>query len=140
MEEVTYRWIDPPQTAMDPGENAADWERLAELIGANGWMTLNPATSRALISEDSDANIVGFLIFQMIPYVGPLYCAPSMRGQGIAEEMSDRMIAFLEDIKARGWTATAENPHAEKIMVDRGMKKVDAPLYVMRGPVGGIEV
>jgi len=130
MYNIAYRWVD--------GRDAShkDWDKIESILAARGWMSLNRSTSRVLIAE-SDSKMA-FHVFQMIPYCGPLFVPPSMRGTGVAEELADRMIQFLADIGARGWLVTAESPHAAKLCEDRGMDKVDAPVYVMMNP-GGVE-
>lgn len=133
MEKIAYRWVDGP-TATD-----AEWDRIESLLAARGWASLNRPTSRILLAEDAAGELLGFEVFQMIPYVGPLWVRPSARGTGLAEDLSDRMLDFMAEIQARGWLVTAESAYAEKICVDRGMTKVETPVYVM-APFGGVEV
>jgi hypothetical protein len=126
---VVYRWVN--------GYDASDedWDRIEEILKLRGWMALNRSVSRILLGEDAQGGIVSFLVFQVIPYVGPLFVVPSYRGNGVAQEMTDMMFQFLGEIKARGWIATAESPHARQIMEKYGMAKVETPVYVM--PAGG---
>jgi len=133
MSEITYRWVD----GRDASEE--DWERVESLLAAKGWMSLNQSTSRILMAEDASGTLLGFHVFQLIPYCGPLYVKPSARGTGVAEELADKMLTFLIDVQARGWLVTAESAHAEKLCVERGMKRVESPVYVMMDP-GGTEV
>jgi len=133
MSEVIYRWIDGPDASVE------DWDRIEGLLAAKGWMSLNRLTSRILMAEDADGVLLGFHVFQMVPYCGPLYVKPSVRGTGVAEELADKMLSFLIDVQARGWLVTAESTHAEKLCVARGMKRVESPVYVMMDP-GGTEV
>jgi hypothetical protein len=128
---ITYRWVD--------GKDAsdADWDKIESILVARGWMSLNRQVSRILIAEDESGKM-GFHVFQMIPYCGPLFVPPSMRGSGVAEELADRMFQFLGEMQARGWIATAESPHAAALCEKYGMDKVTTPVYVMPSP-GGIE-
>lgn len=133
MSETNYRWVDGPSAMQE------EWDRFESLMAARGWASLNRPTSRILVAENADGELLGFEVFQMVPYVGPLYVRPSERGTGLAEELSDKMLDFMANIQARGWIVTAESPYAEKICVDRGMTKVETPVYIMV-PFGGVEV
>lgn len=133
MSEITYRWIDGMSATIE------EWDRFESLMAARGWACLNRPTSRILAAE-RDGDLLGYIVFQMTPYVGPLFVRPSARGTGIAEELSNRMIEFLAEINVRGWIVAAESQHAEQICIDSGMTKVEAPVYVMKYPFGGVEV
>ena len=140
--DVTFRWVDVHATARDTEafrRMEEDFERIEAILSVRGWASLNRATSRVLIAEDAQGAIVAFIVFQMVPYTGPLFVAPSRRGSGVAEEMCDRMFQWLGEMQVRGWIATAESAHAAEIMEKYGMKKMDAPLYVMPNP-GGLEI
>jgi predicted N-acetyltransferase YhbS len=111
---------------------------IEEALVARGWMSLNKELSRVLIAEDG-GKMIGFHVFQMVPYAGPLYVARSHRGTGLAEDLADEMMEFLVKRQARGWIATAESPYAAKLMEERGMERLPSPVYVMMNP-GGTEV
>jgi hypothetical protein len=130
--DVRYPWIDGFDG--DP----KDWDRIESILAAKGWMSLNPPTSRILVAEDAKGELLGFHVFQMLPYCGPLYVRPSARGTGLAEDLADKMLDFLIEVKARGWLVTAESPHAEKLCIEHGMKRVDSPVYMMTF-AGGVE-
>ena len=126
MSEVTYRWVE--------GREATDheWDTIDTMLKAMGWMSLNRLTSRILVAEDGE-RIVGFSCVQFFPGVGPLYVRPKVRGSGVAEELADRTMAFLVDAQARGWIVVADSPHTVKLCEDRGMKPIEAPVYVTPG-------
>jgi hypothetical protein len=133
MNDVNYRWLDGISASTE------EWDRVESLLATRGWASINRRTSRILFAENAKGELLGFEIFQMVPYVGPLWVRPSERGSGLAEDLSDRMLDFMTEIQARGWLVTAESPYAEKLCVDRGMTKVVTPVYVMV-PFGGVEV
>lgn len=134
MDEVTYRWLDGA-TAPDD-----DWSRIELILAARGWMSLNRQTSRILIAE-RDGTLYGFHVFQLVPYAGPLWVAPSARGSGIAERLADDMLDFLATAQARGFIVTTESAHAEKLCEAHGMERMETPLYVMPlAAPGGMEV
>jgi GNAT superfamily N-acetyltransferase len=132
MNDVTTRWLDGPCCTQ------AEWDRIDELLASRGWMSLNRATSRILLKE-SDGKIIGFHIFQLIPYCGPLFVAREFRGTGLAEELVDKMQGFLTEQQARGYIAIVESPHAAKLCEAHGMEHLPYPVYVMANP-GGVEV
>lgn len=130
MSDVTYRWIDGP-TCSD-----ADWERIDSILATRGWMSLARSTSKILVAEHGD-KLLGFSVLQMTPQVGPLFVAPSARGSGVAEDLSDQMLDFLVSIQARGWFVVADSPFVSKICDERGMTKLQSPVYVAGGMGGG---
>jgi len=131
MSDITYRWVDGP-TATDE-----EWSKIDDVLATRGWASLNRYTSRILIAERG--NEFAFHVFQLVPYCGPLYVPRSMRGQGIAEDLADKMMEFLVENNARGWLVTAESAHAAKLCETRGMMRVPCPVYVMPD-IGGVEV
>jgi GNAT superfamily N-acetyltransferase len=129
---ITTRWIN----GLDASQE--DWDAIEEMLASRGWMSLNRQTSRILVKEEA-GRIIGFHVFQMMPFCGPLYVAPEYRGTTVASELADEMLTFLTENDARGWITTAANRHSEKLCESRGMKRIDEPVYVMMEP-GGIEV
>lgn len=121
-DDVRYRWIDGP-TATDE-----EWSKIDEILATRGWTSLNRATSRIRLAEDA-TGILGFLVLQMYPHVEPLFVRPSARGKGVAERLSDDMIAFLQQVEVRGFELTADSPHAAKLAEAAGLRKVESPVY-----------
>jgi hypothetical protein len=127
MEDLRYRWVDGP-TCDD-----ADWDRIEIILASRGWMSLNRPTSRILVAETEDGKLASFLVLQMIPHTEPLWVAPEFRASGLAEQMVDAMVKFLNDVKIRGYLATAESPFAAKLCEEHGMKKLEHPVYIKVG-------
>jgi len=96
-------------------------------------MSLNRATSRILVAEDSEGKLVGFQVLQLVPHVEPLYVAPSARATGLAEELVERMVKFLGEVQIRGYLASAESPFAAQLCEKHGMTKLDYPVYAKVG-------
>jgi len=126
MDEITFRWIDGPSAKPE------DIEKIEDVLSARGWMSLNPSTSRILVAERA-GELKGFIVLQLIPHTEPLWVAPSMRSSGIAETLADKMAEFMAEVHARGYMVVAEHPSAAKLCEERGMKRVDAPVYVKVG-------
>jgi hypothetical protein len=131
MTEVIYRWLNGPD-ATD-----ADWDKIESVLASRGWMSLNRNTSRILVAERD--GMMAFLVFQWLPYCGPLFVPPSMLGSGVAKELATQMMTALIEGQARGWVATAESPHAAKLCEELGMDLLKTPLYLMSNP-GGIDL
>ncbi len=129
---LKFEWVD--------GAKASDevWMEIDGMLVARGWMALNRATSRLLLAR-LDGRIIGFHVFQLVPYVGPLFVEANYRGTGIADALADFMLAFLDESHARGWITSVESSHAEKMCKERGMTKIEQPFYAMMAP-GHMEV
>jgi hypothetical protein len=123
---VRYRWID----GVACEEN--DWARIEGLLAARGYISLNRWTSRVLLAEDAEG-IVGFHVFQLIPYTGPLYVRPSARGTDVAAKLADDMLTFLAEAQVRGFIVIADSPFSAKLCKDRGMTELKSPVFVMGG-------
>ena len=123
MSEVTYRWISGPDCS------AEEWERLDTILQAQGWMAWNKETTMVRVAEKS-GEFVAFYAFQLFPHAEPLWVKEEYRGNGIADKLADDMVAWLDEINARGWMAIADNPVAAKMCEARGWKKLEAPVYV----------
>jgi predicted N-acetyltransferase YhbS len=114
-----------------------EWDAIEAILAARGWMSLNRETTPAIVLAERNGMIVGFIALQMIPHTEPLYVAPDERGTEVASELSDLMLNFLRDNQARGWMVVAENPFAERLCRQRGMVKVEYPVYVALPQQGG---
>lgn len=121
MDGIEYRWID--------GAEAVEW--LNPVLEHRGWVLLNESTARAMCAF-KDGRIIGFVVLQMFPHAEPLYVDPQFRGQGIAEELSERICSFMREVRARGWMVIADSPFAEKLCEAQGMKRVEKPVYLAR--------
>lgn len=132
--EATYRWIEPEHVTPEADRAWADasWERVQRIIAFRGWMALNRTTSRVLVKESADdGRLLGFIVLQLTPQVGPIYLERSELGTESADYLADQMLAFLRDSETRGFILFAESPHSSKMAEMRRMRKVTVPVYVM---------
>lgn len=125
---VQYRWLDPTTPNAE-----SDWAAVEKVLVARQWMSLNRYTSRILLAEDEDGNLVGFFVFQLIPFAGPLWLHPSERGTETATDMARQMWEFLTSANVRGWIAGGESPHGERLCKMFGMEKIEYPMYIAVG-------
>lgn len=125
MSEVSYRWVNGPDASEE------DWDRIEGILAARGWNSLNRPTSRILIAEE-DGELVGFFVLQFFPHTEPLWVRPSRRGGEVAEALADQMLAFMTEVQARGWMLIADSPTVAKMAEERGMVKVESPVYVAK--------
>src|SRR5882724_308171 len=130
-DKVTYRWLHGLTCSQE------DWDKLDSILSVRRWMALSRDYSRILVAEQNEE--MAFCVFQGLPYCGPLFVPPKMRGTGIAQKLANDMIDTLLKNDARGWMAVAESPHAVKMCEARGMVKVDKPVYMMPY-TGGLEI
>ena len=121
---MEFRWV--------TGQEMIDI--LQPIIERNGWTPLNPVTARALIATEADGDLLcGFSIVQLFPHAEPMWVTKELRGSGLAEELADRMRAYLAEVGARGYMVIADSPFAEKLCKERGMTRVVSPVYMMGG-------
>src|SRR4029077_11567783 len=125
-DNITFRWLEGPSCSDE------DWDKLYKLLHKRGWSPLNREYSRILLAEE-DGEIVGFSCLQMLPFAGPLFVKPQLRGSGIADKMAADTISFLVECDARGWFVVADSPHAPRLCEQHGMYKVDSPVYITTG-------
>ena len=119
---MILRWLD--------GGEAVDL--LNPIIEAQGWTPLNDRTCRAIVAfDDGEPEVVlGFLVLQLFPLLGPEYVDPAVRGTKIVYELQLQMREFLVKTQARGVMVIAES-EVSKIQCERAdMFRVKAPVYI----------
>lgn len=123
---IEYRWVEGDELII-----------LEPIIEAHGWTSLNGKTCRALCAFKG-AELVGFHVFQLFTFVGPLWLDRSMRGSGVAEDLVDGMVGFMKSVEARGYLVIADNPHAARMCEANGMRRIESPVYLMQqdGTIG----
>ena len=118
---ISYAW------ALD--SSSPYMSQIDAIIKRSGWIPINDHVAKILVAIDA-GSVVGFHVLQMFPHAEPLWVDPAYRGEGVAEELADRMLEFLDSIGARGFMVIADSPHAEKLCKERGMKRVTSPVYI----------
>lgn len=131
LDEVHYRIVEGRTMEQ------CDWDALEAILAERRWMSLNRETTLAVVLAERNGMLVGFFVLQMIPHTEPLYVAPGERGSEVAGTLADLMLEFLQRGNARGWMLTAENPFVERMCRQRGMIKVESPVYVALPEQGG---
>src|SRR5208283_2563973 len=126
MDELTYTWIDGPDSEGPQPATQEEWNAIDEVCAARGWLSLNRLLTRVLVAKRGD-DIVGFIVLQLIPHTEPLYVAPSERGTELAATLADKMVEHMVNMKARGWLVVADSPFAEQLCKERGMRKLASP-------------
>lgn len=127
MDDANYRWVEGHACTQE------EWDRIDRLLEARGWMSINRETSRILLAEGPAGELLGFHVFQLLPFAGPLYVIPSARGTGIADMLVVKLLEFLAAANARGFIAIAQSKHAERKCIEIGMQPIEAPVYVLGG-------
>ena len=117
--DITYRMLTGDELSiLDP------------TMRRRGWSPLNFPTSCAWCAFDGD-RIVGFIVLQLFPHPEPIHVEPDYRATGIAETLADKMLAFMREIHIRGFMVVADSDFAAKLCEDRGMERIQAPVYIM---------
>ena len=124
MSNVTYRWIDGVSASQE------EWDRIEAICATRGWASLNRPTSRILVAEMDDT-LVGFHCLTLFPHAEPQWVTPSQRGKGVSEELAERMMEFLAEVRVRGFMVVADNPFAEELCKRHGMQRITSPVYAM---------
>lgn len=114
-----------------------DWDAIEAILAERRWMSLNRETTPAVVLAERNGMIVGFFVLQMIPHTEPMYVAPDERGSEVAGTLADLMLEFLQRSDARGWMLVAENSFVERMCRQRGMIRVESPVYVALPEQGG---
>lgn len=123
-----YRWVNGPECSNE------EWDKLDLILATRGWMSLSRLTSRILIAENAEGDMLGFSVIQFVPFSGPLWVAPSARGTGIADELAEKTVnCLLVDMNARGFMATAESPHTAKLCLKQGMTEIPVKVFSRGG-------
>ena len=119
---MTLRWLD--------GAEAVDL--LNPIIEAQGWTPLNDRTCRALVAFDDGQPeaVLGFLVLQLFPLLGPEYTDPAARDAGVMFKLHAEMQQFLVKTQARGVMVIAESDVAKRLCERADMFRVKAPVYI----------
>lgn len=105
---------------------------LEPVLASKGWMQLHHPTSRAVAAFEGE-KVVGFLVLQLTPHLEPMWIDDDYRGTELAQNLINRMLIFMAAHQIRGFVVVAESPHVEAMCKEKGMVKVEAPVYVSVG-------
>lgn len=101
---------------------------LAAIVAEQGW---TPIPSKAVVLAAFDEEgLAGFHVLQMRAHVEPLYVRPSLRGTGLAMQLSGEMKQFLEDTGTGSYIVIADSPVAVRLCDMHGMKRIPSPVYI----------
>jgi hypothetical protein len=127
LDNLTFVWLDEPNNPYRP--------QVDQIISERGWIPLN-SYSRVLSAIHNDL-LVGFFVFQAIPYCGPLFIEPKHRGTDVVNELTVRMLDFLREHDCRGFIVTPESRFSEKQCQQYGMTLLHQPVYFSVGVPSG---
>jgi hypothetical protein len=119
---MTLRWLD--------GGEAVDL--LNPIIEAQGWTPLNDRTCRVLVAFDDGEPeaVLGFLVLQLFPLLGPEYVDPAARDAGVMFQLHAEMQKFLVKAQARGVMVIAESEVSKRLCERARMTPIEAPVYI----------
>lgn len=119
---MTLRWLD--------GGEAVDL--LNPIIEAQGWTPLNDRTCRALVAFDDGQPeaVLGFLVLQLFPLLGPEYIEPMARDAGVMFKLHSEMQQFLVKTQARGVMVIAESEVSKRLCERAHMVPIESPVYI----------
>lgn len=125
---MEYRWLTGPE-AVDL-LNPLIAKRNADDPEAAPWMLLNSRTTlfcRAALEGDF---VIGFLVLQMVPSMGPFLVERFARNGEVSAQLVGDMVQAMGEMEARGVLVVCENVATERMCKSRGMKRIDLPIYV----------
>jgi hypothetical protein len=130
---MTVRWLDGNQCVdiLNPlieKRNRGTPEKPA-------WALLNSATAFAVAAFEEEF-CLGFLVMQLFPFLGPAWVEPIARNGEVFKALGDSMVNVMAQMQARGAMVVADNPATERMCRMKGMRKIEAPVYVSDGAVG----
>jgi hypothetical protein len=107
-------------------------ERLVQpILKEQGWAQLN-------INEEfptcivkgalDDGQLIGFLVLQLFPVLGPAYVKPGYRDGMTTFGLLADMAKELKE--ARGYLVICDSEVSEKMCQKHRMKKIESPVYV----------
>ena len=119
---MTLKWLE--------GGEAVDL--LNPIIEAHGWTPLNDRTCRTLVAFDDGEPeaILGFLVLQLFPLLGPEYVDPAARGAGVMFQLHAEMQKFLVQTQARGVMVIAESEVSKRLCERVGMVPIKSPVFI----------
>ena len=103
--------------------------RNAENPTAPPWALLNSATAFAVAVFESEF-CIGYLCMQLFPFLGPMEVQPVNCNGEISRMLVDEMTRVMAEMKTRGCMVICESPVTERMCKQRGMKRIDYPVYV----------
>lgn len=104
-------------------------DALLPVLKQAGMALAYPQLAEPIVAK-VNGEIVGFAFAQLLPHLEPVYVLPLFRGTGIAEELVRRAMAIIEKTGAERYMCVAQNPFAEKLCKQLGMRAVLGTLYV----------
>src|SRR5208283_1618022 len=106
-----------------------DWARIDSILELRGAPPLNRPTTRILVAEDESGKLGGFICMCLLPHIEPMWIAPSERGTGLAEELTNQMDKFLREVQVIGFFVVADNPFVVRLCEKFGMERIESPVY-----------
>lgn len=102
------------------GQAAVDL--LSPLLRARKWRIPPPGLLMAKVAFDGE-DVVGFVLYQLIPHTEPLWVAPKYRGTGLAAELADEAVKFADAVGA-GYMCLSSSPAVVEIAKEHKMREI----------------
>lgn len=118
---LTYRKLEPKE-----------WPKLRPIFQFNKAFLPDPVASVAAVVENEDGELVGFLMFQLVPHTEPLWIREDYRGK-VDFRRLQRMIEppdASNSLCAPGLFLVAESPNVEEMARICGYRKHDGTVWV----------
>lgn len=120
---MDYRWLSQQEIA----------DFVNPVCLQRGWAQLNICDQQptcCCIGAFEEQALVGWIVLQLFPMVGPVWCDVDHRDGTVSRELAAQMYQFLTQSDARSFMAVCESPVSERLCERLGMVPLKDPVYV----------
>ena len=118
--DVTLRWL-----------GSEEYFRLEFLFLANSSQMPSPTTSRVIVAEDSNGDIVGMFCLQIVAHGEPIWVSDDFQRRGVAKLMIDEMNQHCDQNRV-GYFSFAEDERVAHICRENQMVELPYKVFLRK--------
>ena len=123
------QWIgDAVTTRLLPAD---EYARLVPFFLATPDAMPSAISSQTAVAEDSDGNIIGFFVLQLVAHAEPIWVAEDYRQQGVAKLLIDE-INGVADEHGLSYYSFAQDERVEQLCAENGMQRLPYVIFLRR--------
>ena len=111
-----------------------EYVRLLPLFFGTEGALPDPAISRIAVAEDSNGDIIGFFILQLVAHAEPIWVAEDYQRRGVAKMLIDEINA-LADAQGTPYFSFAEGGRVAELALKNGMQQLEYRVFYRRPKV-----
>jgi GNAT superfamily N-acetyltransferase len=112
-----------------------EYYRLAFLFVANGGQLPAPPMSQIAVAEDSNGDIIGCGVLQLVAHFEPIWVSEDYRNRGVALLLIEKINEIADNVPC-AYYSFAENERIAHICVENGMKLLPYTVYLRKPETG----